>query len=355
MPTRSGRSSGTGASSHSPPPPGTAVRGATTMTGYIGDVSILVGSELTVGNQIFHSVATCPVGPPDKDGGHGPEYGEVLDARTRGRILRRPAEPEGPPSALIPPHGPRSGPTSSSSPRPGVEGEMERVLWQDKISADEETYFAMDDNNDQRVQFRQQQHLGGRIPPGLDKPPAQRDGARRDRPGSPVAQFLAKDNIFWLYEITNTGTTTYNKMVLRDARRTFVGVTSTESGSESSDDWSFYDPTVNITYTGDFKAIHGQPMTNPLWSAGPASSGTRSWRVPEIPMTGSTTTATRIHRPRGSAPRRSSPRISIRSSSPSERESVLINDDFSRSVHTIAGHRHGPSYARTDDEKSGRA
>ena len=101
------------------------------------------------------------------------------------------------------------------------------------------------------------------------------------------AQFLAKDNIFWLYEITNTGTTTYNKMVFGMLVGTYVGVTSTEDyRDEYTDDWSFYDPTQNITYTGDFKAINGQPMTNPLWVGVRGSSATRFWKVPGNPFDG---------------------------------------------------------------------
>jgi len=84
------------------------------------------------------------------------------------------------------------------------------------------------------------------------------------------AQFLAKDNIFWLYEITNTGTTNYDRAVFGMLVGTYVGITSTEDFGEYNDDWSFFDVSNNLTYTGDIKAIYGGCIersilaTNPL-------------------------------------------------------------------------------------------
>ncbi|NQU28232.1 MAG: hypothetical protein HQ528_08095 [Candidatus Marinimicrobia bacterium] len=65
-------------------------------------------------------------------------------------------------------------------------------------------------------------------------------------------QFLAQDCIFWLYEVTNTGTTDYTKMTFGMLVGTYVGVTSTEDRGEYDDDWSFFDVNDDITYTGDF-------------------------------------------------------------------------------------------------------
>ena len=54
-------------------------------------------------------------------------------------------------------------------------------------------------------------------------------------------QILAQDCIFWLYEITNTSSTDYNKVVFGELVGTYVGATGTDdSGMEYNDDWSFF-------------------------------------------------------------------------------------------------------------------
>ena len=85
------------------------------------------------------------------------------------------------------------------------------------------------------------------------------------------AQFLAKDNIFWLYEITNTGTTNYTRAIFGMLVGTYVGVTSTEDYGEYDNDWSFFDVNNNLTYSGDINGIQGKCMKNPLWQPTPCS------------------------------------------------------------------------------------
>jgi len=67
----------------------------------------------------------------------------------------------------------------------------ERVLRQEQFSADEETYFAMDDNNDQRFNFVNN-NIWRSHSTGLDEPASARDGACRDVRALQWAQFLAK-------------------------------------------------------------------------------------------------------------------------------------------------------------------
>ena len=76
-------------------------------------------------------------------------------------------------------------------------------------------------------------------------------------------QFLAQDCIFWLYEITNTSATDYNKVVFGELVGTYVGATGTDdSAMEYNDDWSFFDVNENIAYTGDFD---NDCSSNPNW------------------------------------------------------------------------------------------
>jgi len=76
-------------------------------------------------------------------------------------------------------------------------------------------------------------------------------------------QFLAADVIFWLYEITNTSTTNYDKVAFGMLAGTYNGVTGTDdSPQEYDDDYSFFDVRRDLTYTGDYPNDNSR---NPKW------------------------------------------------------------------------------------------
>jgi hypothetical protein len=303
--------------------------------GYIGDVSIFVGSELTSQNVTFHSVATCPVDRPTVTQDIDPSTGKFWTLEPVGGYFAA-APNQSVAVSTQKSTWPEFWPDKMTDPLdPGWRGKWNGYFGKNKISADEETYFVMDDNNDIRFNFPNNNKWGVAFKP--DSTNSQRNGM-----GLVVtvralqwSQFLAKDNIFWLYEISNTGTTTYNKMVFGMLVGTFVGVTSTESGTESSDDWSFYDPTQNITYTGDFKAIHGLPMTNPLWVGGTGLVGYAFLESPGNPFDGidndgdADSSAVGIAAPQFTSTDFDSVLLTV------GKKVVLINDDFTRTVYTI--------------------
>ena len=303
--------------------------------GYIGDVSILVGAEIQSGATTFHSVATCPVDRPTKTTDTDPATGKYWTLEPVGGYFA------GPPNERVaistdPTTWPTTWPDKVSDAHdPGWNGKWNGYFGKNKFSADEETYFAMDDNNDARFNFPNNNIWRVAFKP---------DSTNSSRNGMGLvvtvralqwAQFLAKDNIFWLYEISNTGTTTYNKMVFGMLVGTYVGVTSTEDYQEYSDDWSFYDPTQNITYTGDFKAINGQPMKNPLWVGGTGLVGYAFLESPGNPYDGidndgdADSSAAGISAPRFTSTDFDTTVLTV------GKKIVLINDDFSRTPYTI--------------------
>jgi hypothetical protein len=250
--------------------------------GYLGDVSPLIGAEVKYdsvfnGSQwipapgsIFHEVVTCPVNRPtlltDTDprtgkywtfepvsGYYNPQKNKIAMSDDRGSW---------------PPTWPDK---SQDQTDPGWPGSWNGYFGKNRKNADLETYFLMDDNNDERFSE------AANNPAGIAFRP---DSANLNRNGLGLtmrvramqwAQFLAQDNIFWLYEITNTGTTNYDRVVFGMLVGTYVGVTSTEDFGEYRDDWSFFDVKENLTYTGDIKAIYGHCMNNPFWQPTPCS------------------------------------------------------------------------------------
>jgi hypothetical protein len=133
-----------------------------------------------------------------------------------------------------------------------------------RISADLETYFVMNDNNDLRFNYAANNPRAIEFKPDSNNPGRNGLGLEVRVRALQWAQFLAQDNIFWLYEISNKGTTTYDRAVFGMLVGTYVGVTgSDDSPHEYDDDWSFYDVHENITYTGDFDR---NTQRNPRWN-----------------------------------------------------------------------------------------
>ncbi len=228
--------------------------------GYIGDVSLFVGAEVKSGVTKFHSVVTCPVSRPRSS----PDE-----------------SPLGEPWTFLPQSGyfnPNQGSIAMSDDKnsyptlwPDKMNDANDPGWKDswngyfgkRASANQESYFVMDDNNDKRFYSSDNNTLGVSFKPDANDSTKAGLGLEVRVRGMQWAQFLAQDNIFWLYEITNTSTTTYDRVVFGMLVGTYVGVTANSSiGNEYDDDWSFYDVNENITYTGDFTRDNSR---NPFW------------------------------------------------------------------------------------------
>ncbi len=118
------------------------------------------------------------------------------------------------------------------------------------FNADQESYFIMDDYNDARYQFYPDSTDLSRRGLGLQ-------AASR---GFQWSQVLAQDALFFVYDITNIGTTVYDKVVFAIICGYMVG----EDGADDSADFIRLD---NLTYSWDFDGI-GQGGWTPVGVAG---------------------------------------------------------------------------------------
>jgi len=225
--------------------------------GYLGDVSPFIGAEVKWGDSVFHSVATCPVSRPTSLNDIGPDGTpwtmEPIDGYFAGNSVALSNNNK---------TWPTQWPDKLNDPiTPGWKGIWNGYFGKKK-SADLETYFLMDDNNDKR--FNYSLNNSKRIAFKPDSTNLSRDGMGLEVRVRALqwAQFLAQDNIFWLYEITNKGTTDYDRAVFGMLVGTYVGVTASADNGEWDDDWSFYDVYTNVTYTGDFDRSTSR---NPRW------------------------------------------------------------------------------------------
>ncbi len=254
--------------------------------GYVGDVSLLVGAEVKKDGFSFHSVVTSPVSRPasvfdtdDKSGGGKPWTFMPVNG------YFNPAK-----QSIAMSDDKSTWPLSWPDKQgdafdPGWQGSWNGYFGK-RASANQESFVVMDDNNDVRFNFASNNNVGGvgyAFKP--DSTNLSRSGLGLDVKvrGLQWSQFLAQDNIFWLYEITNTSTTNYDRATFGMIVGTLVGVTGTQMFNEYDDDWSFYDVNENITYTGDYDRNCSR---NPFWQGSVGMVGYAFLESPGNPFDG---------------------------------------------------------------------
>jgi len=230
--------------------------------GYVGDVSILVGAEVAVGDTIFHSVVVCPVdrptsgGPEESPGGKRwgfePVEGFFNSAQQEVAVSNNPNSwPIFWPDRL------------DDSVDPGWRSTWNGFFGKNQFNADLETYFVMNDQNDEEFNFPNNNRFGVSFKPDPSNPNLNGLGLEVNVRALQWNDVLAQDAIFWLYEVTNTSATNYNRVVFASLVGTYVGVTSTEDRREYDDDFSFFDVEKNLTYTADYD--DNVTKRNPNW------------------------------------------------------------------------------------------
>lgn len=248
--------------------------------GYIGDVSPLVGAEVTMGDTTFHSVVICPADRPTRQREESPT-GEQWGFEPIGGYLNENQES----IALYsdPDSWPAVWPDKLDDPEdPGWAGSWNGFFGK-TTTASEECYFVMDDNNDKEFNFAENNLWDANFKPDAYNTNRNGLGLKVKVRGMQWADFLAQDVIFWLYEITNESTTDYSKVVFGMLVGTYVGVTSTESYEEYNDDYSFFDVANDITYTGDYD---DKATRNPLWTGDVGVVGYAFLESPGNPVDG---------------------------------------------------------------------
>jgi hypothetical protein len=232
--------------------------------GYIGDVSPLVGAEVKMkGKSPFHSVVVCPIARPTKQNELSPSGKWWAFEPVAGYFNENQES-----VALY--SDPKSWPPvwpdkPDDSEDPGWPGSWNGIFGK-TTTASEETYFVMDDNNDEEFNDADNNQWKVSFKPDSMNPSRNGLGLVVKVRGMQWPDFLAQDCIFWLYEIGNTSTTDYAKTVFGMLCGTYVGTTSTDDNPhEYDDDYSFFDVENDITFTGDFE---GDNSRNPRWVDG---------------------------------------------------------------------------------------
>jgi len=236
--------------------------------GYLGDVSPFVGCEIPYHVEedsilYFHSVTYCLADhrPNNQD---GRDYGSFWGFEPKAGYFNE--SKSGPAVAIYtdPTTWPQQWPDRLGDLNdPGWKGQWNGYFGKGQSNATEETYFAMDDNEDVEFNNSSLNIWHAAFKPDSLNPARNGMGLEMKVRALQWKQFLAQDCIFWLYEIHNEGTTDYNKATFGMLVGTYVGVTGNDGGpQEYDDDWSFFDANLDITYTGDYPDDNSR---NPLW------------------------------------------------------------------------------------------
>jgi len=216
---------------------------------YIGDQLMMVGAEIVDREKkLIHSVVT-PRGPK-VDPRMGDRSSDFLTWYTWEAL---PGYAGKDTNVVAMSHIPKSWPVywpdkEAIADDPGwrndsFDNDSKRAAWngyfgKNQFSADQESYFVMDDYNDAKYNF---------YPDSTDL--SRRGlGLQASSRGLQWAQVLAQDVLFFIYDITNIGTTTYDKVV-------FSIICGYMAGGDGEDDNCTFDRSINLTYTWDYDGI----------------------------------------------------------------------------------------------------
>ena len=225
--------------------------------GYIGDVSLLVGAEVTSPNQngdnvTFHSVVTCPVDRPSQSGPDQSNSGLRWGFEPVAGYLNS--------SQLYVAMSTNQNTWPNYWPDEDCNwgGEWCGYFGKDTQYIQQESYYVMNDNNDEEFNYSSNNQWGVAFKPDVDNSILNGLGLEVKVRGMQWQQILAQDCIFFLYEITNKSQTEYKKVVLGELVGTYIGNVETEA----DDDWSFFDVNSDLAYTGDYDNMI---TNNPNW------------------------------------------------------------------------------------------
>ncbi len=149
---------------------------------------------------------------------------------------------------------------------PGWAGSWNGYFGKNVKNADQESYFVMDDNNDREFNFPS---LGDGGSEQIFRPDSVNDlrygmGLSVAVRGLQWSHFLAEDAIFWLYDVTNQGTTNY----LKAAFGMMVGTLAGGRCGDSNDDLAYFDAENDITYSFDSPPAYSPCFDGPVGYAG---------------------------------------------------------------------------------------
>jgi|Deesub1362B_J571_1020462.scaffolds.fasta_scaffold01093_7 hypothetical protein len=216
---------------------------------YVGDANIYVGAEvIDIFGQLKHIVIT-----PD-----GPEVGARTGQKGPGgewyTWLPLPGYSNPDSNSIAMSHLRWSWPPTWPDKPADWDGHWDGYFGKDKFNADQESYFVMDDWADKEFAFYPDSTDSSRG--GL--------GMQVTVRGFQWSNALVQNSIFWLYDIKNIGTTSYDKIVFGMLIGNMIGHTE-KGGGDYTDDAAAYHLEEDVAYTWDFDNLGDGGFTPVAW------------------------------------------------------------------------------------------
>jgi hypothetical protein len=211
---------------------------------YIGDISVMVGAEVRLPSGRIITPVTVADGPRGSNEYNPNDPNDFWGWEPLPGFLRPSSDPDSQLVAMS--HQPFSWPSSwpdrqNDAIDPGWAGKWNGFFGKDQFNADQESFWYMDDSKDREFILTNEPFY----PDSTDQSRGGL-GLLANVRGFQWSQALAQNTIFWLYEITNIGTTNYNKSVFG----VIVGTTIGGDG-DTGDDNSRFELSEDITYSWD--------------------------------------------------------------------------------------------------------
>ena len=232
---------------------------------YIGDVSPVVALEIPVdtdndgvADTLFQHALTNR-GPR---AGQGPRPGQSVfwGFEPMGGFAKNDGENERPALSTDPDTWPDYWPDEPTWLDGQGRPEWNGFFGRDIFNADFETYFWVDDHNDKYMQTPSYNPYG--FQPDSANPGRDGQGLAMSVRGMQWSQFLAQDAMFYIYELTNTSTTTYPRVSVGLVVGTAAGESAISGSGDTQDDLAFFDQANRIVYSWDADATNadGNPV-----------------------------------------------------------------------------------------------
>lgn len=218
---------------------------------YVGDISVMVGAEIVLPSGNIIRPVTVSDGPrgnneynpndPNDFWGWEPLPGFSNPDTTMVAMSHR--------TNSWPPNWPDR---RSDVQDPGWPGQWNGFFGKDQFNADQESYWWMDDSRDREFILRTEPFYPDSNDAGNSSSGGSRGGLGlvSSVRGLQWSQSLARNTIFWLYEVTNVGTTNYDKTVFGMIVGTTIG-----GDGDTNDDNSEFDAEEDLTYSWDYDNI----------------------------------------------------------------------------------------------------
>ncbi len=222
---------------------------------YVGDVSPVIALEVPVDTDndgVADTLVQHTLTNRGPRAGQGPRPGETdfWGFEPMGGFANNDGINDRPAISTDPYTWPDRWPDQPDWVDPSGETEWNGFFGRDIFNADFETYFWTDDHNDRFMQERY-----GFFPDSTDET-RNGQGLAMGIRGLQWSQFLAQDAMFYIYELTNTSTTTYPRVSVGLAVGTAAGESGISGSGDTQDDLAFFDQANRIVYSWDADATN---------------------------------------------------------------------------------------------------